>query len=708
MLRVSFLLSLGVCTAVSVTPVEKVITLLEDLKTQVESEGAAEATTYDEFACFCKETTATKSGSITTGQDDIDLASATIEEKTAKQTATMTELAERKVKQEQLKADLESTTVRCAKEKAAYEVKDADLVKAIGGLNGALKALGDAKPSAFLSFRKSDAFKSSMAFAKMLPKRAGVTKLLQQLNKVDPSDPTYEYHSQGILDTITQLLKEFQDEKAAADDEETKRKGACDATKATLNEEIGTNADGISSCETTIGLLTVEIAETREGLVNSEAMMKDDQAYLKDLTARCESRAKDWDQRSSLRSDELKALSEALTILSDKVSIQDTAVNERAFLQHATVRPHAVAKRVLLEVESKDVVKAGRGSSSAEMRVGRVMDLLVGESRRLHSQVLSAMAAHAAADPFAKVKTLIQGLVERLLKEATAEATKKGFCDTELGKAKQDRDYRWEDVSKLTATLGSLRAKEDELEQEIDSLTIAVTGLYQAVNTSTEIRASEKADNLKTISDANEGLVAVKEAIGILKTFYKSAAKADKYHSGELNKVSLAQASPVDEDTSGPGFNAPYKGNQQQSAGIIGLLEVIQSDFERTLTTTASDEKKAAADFVEFDRVSKTDISGKETKITLDQEDLAQTKNKIEQASADLSTNQELLDSALKAIEELAPMCIDMTMPYEERVAKREEEIAALNKALCILDTDGVEADCSGGGESMGGMPTKR
>jgi len=202
--------------------------------------------------------------------------------------------------------------------------------------------------------------------------------------------------------------------------------------------------------------------------------------------------------------------------------------------------------------------------------------------------------------------------------------------------------------------------------------------------------------------------VAVKEAIGILKTFYKSAAKADKYHSGELNKVSLAQASPVDEDTSGPGFNGAYKGNQQQSSGIIGLLEVIQSDFERTLTTTASDEKKAAADFVEFDRVSKTDISGKETKITLDQEDLAQTKNKIDQASADLSTNQELLDSALKAIEELAPMCIDMTMPYEERVAKREEEIAALNKALCILDTDGVEADCSGGGESMGGMPTKR
>lgn len=39
-------------------------------------------------------------------------------------------------------------------------------------------------------------------------------------------------------------------------------------------------------------------------------------------------------------------------------------------------------------------------------------------------------------------------------------------------------------------------------------------------------------------------------------------------------------------------------------------------------------------------------------------------------------------------------MCIDTGMSYEERVEKREEEIEALHKALCILDTDGVEAEC--------------
>merc|ERR1719198_2311390 len=109
--------------------------------------------------------------------------------------------------------------------------------------------------------------------------------------------------------------------------------------------------------------------------------------------------------------------------------------------------------------------------------------------------------------------------------------------------------------------------------------------------------------------------------MGVLKTFYKQAAKA-----------SFAQvaASPIDEDTSGPGFDSNYQGNQAASKGIIGLLEVIKTDFEHTITVTTETEKTQAAEYVEFDRTTQADIGGKTTKKTLDEEDLKSTKILLE------------------------------------------------------------------------------
>jgi len=65
----------------------------------------------------------------------------------------------------------------------------------------------------------------------------------------------------------------------------------------------------------------------------------------------------------------------------------------------------------------------------------------------------------------------------------------------------------------------------------------------------------------------------------------------------------LEDAQPVslEEDDPGAGFEGVYAGQQESSAGILGLLETIRSDFERTARVTASEEKKAAEDFVDFD-----------------------------------------------------------------------------------------------------------
>merc|ERR1719221_448452 len=83
-----------------------------------------------------------------------------------------------------------------------------------------------------------------------------------------------------------------------------------------------------------IDRLTKKLAVDRESLLFQQASSKDTQLYMKDLTARCEQRARDWDQRSQMRHDELTSLSQAIDILENQVAGNATA-NVRALLQKA-------------------------------------------------------------------------------------------------------------------------------------------------------------------------------------------------------------------------------------------------------------------------------------------------------------------------------------------------------------------------------------
>lgn len=701
------------------SPVEKVITLLTDLKAEVEEAGKTEAGTYDTFACFCKDQTKTKSESITTGQDSIDSLSANIQADTASQAEKEAQLLERKNKQSELASDLKDAVTRATKEAAEYEAKSADLSKAIKSLEGAIKKLSGSKPGSLLKIKND--VKQSLALAGAMnlaiaPKQKKLMELLQK-DEVDPEDPEYAFHSAPIIEMLEKLEKEFNDEKSASDSEYEEAKAASDELKSSVTGEMKENDDAMETIKGDIEELKTSIAEDRESLVEAESLMQEDKVYLKDLTLRCEARARDWDQRSHMRANEVEALTQALEILEGKVAGLDevnkreallgkkaivkavnlTSVNGTSSSADANKVPKAVAqaaaskkaspqaqKKPVSFLQTEQALRRLRGVSAHGSKLEQAQLVLKEAGERLGKPEMSALAEKIAADPFAKVKQMIQGLIEKVLQQAEEDATKKGFCDTEVGKAKSDRDYRAADIEKLTAELGGLEAKKEELEVTIEELKVAANETAVALTDAEKIREEEREVNLETIKKAREGSESVAEAIALLKTFYSKAGRA---------KV-LLQQSPVDADDPGAGFEGAYRGGQESSAGILGLLEVIKADFDRTLHETQNLEKESAADHVDFDRSSKADIAEKTKGAELNTQDLESTEATIERKVGDLEDNQKVLDSSLKAIEDLKPMCFDGTMTYEEKVAKREEEVAALRKALCYLDPDGNEEDC--------------
>merc|ERR1719453_643854 len=92
----------------------------------------------------------------------------------------------------------------------------------------------------------------------------------------------------------------------------------------------------------------------------------------------------------------------------------------------------------------------------------------------MNSRVLSLLAVRAASDPFAKVKKMIQDMVDKLMLEANEEAEHKGFCDTEMGTNKMTRDQKTTDVEELTASVEEMTATLQKLGEEISDLSARV------------------------------------------------------------------------------------------------------------------------------------------------------------------------------------------------------------------------------------------
>lgn len=706
----ALLLVTGAASSRVPNPVSRVITLLEGLKGKVESDGQTEATSYEAFACFCKSTTGSRSQSILGGQDEIDTQSGDIVEKSARVADEEADVIARKAKHTELSQELRETVSRCTAQKAGHEATAADLAKAIASLQSALTALRDKKATiGFAAVRKSVSKTLDLADALNLvpsPRRKVFDAFLQGGEHVDPTSPQYQYHSQNIIDLLDGLETDFTEKKAEADKEYAATSKGCNGLQESTGDEIKANLDAISQAEGRIETLKEDIANARAAIVLAEKLLKEDKEYLRELTERCSDRAHEWDQRSQMRSDEIKAIVEALAILNDRVvpadevnerqvlvqeherrPIQDNRGKALSFLQGLTLR-QGPRRTVALGPNKTSTPKAFLRPGDCigcQVQREKASAMLEAEGRRLKSSTLSSLVLSIKEDPFQKVKSLIQQLIERLLQEAAQEATSKGFCDTQVGKALQDRDFRFEAMQKIHVELKALEAKKDELTSEIETLGTDIEGLQTSLKNAADAREADKAANNATLVTAEEGLAAITEALSLLKSFYSTASRA---------KVALLQSTPDDIAANEPDYKGAYRGQQDGSTTVIALLQSIKEDFERTIEQTQTNEKAAAADFVKFDRTSRSDIGGKSTKVELDTQDLETTNSTIASKLADLGTETGLLDDALKMLEELRPVCMETGLSHADRVTKRNEEIAALKKALCYLDPEKSETDC--------------
>merc|ERR1719150_2980682 len=143
--------------------------------------------------------------------------------------------------------------------------------------------------------------------------------------------------------------------------------------------------------------------------------------------------------------------------------------------------------------------------------------------------------ASAGEDPFAKVKSMISGLISKLEAEAGADASEKAYCDEQMTKTAEKKGELEYDISKLTAKLDQSISKSASLKSEVQELQSELAALTKQQAEMDKIRQEQHADYREAKSDLEAGLSGVRKALGVLREYYGSAAAAMLQSSSNLD-----------------------------------------------------------------------------------------------------------------------------------------------------------------------------
>jgi len=642
--------ALQLAQANQVSPITKVVQLLSDMQTKIIGEGEAAHAIYAEFAEMCEERSKTLQFEIKTGKGEITDLKATIDGETALAESLDTKVEELTASIATDEADLDAATKIRAKESADFIAEEKELSEVIDALQRAIGILEKemAKHGAsMMQVRNAgnlaktlqmlvEASTMSSADAK------GISALVQTQQSSDdgetgaPDPAVYKGQSGGIIDTLGDLLEKAESQLAELRNKETASLNEFQMLKQSLEDKIKYETKELEEAKTGIAASNEKKAIAEGDLAATTKNLDEDVLALSELHHECLTKAQDYEAETKSRGEELTAIATAKKVIEETTSgAADLSygLNQVSFLQR---------------------------SQSGGIEVVRFLRQLAQQKHfpalaQLSIRMDAAIRA-SAGDPFTKVKGLIQDMIETLEKEAEADATEKAFCDKELAETNAKKDAKTTEIKKLSTKIDQMTSRSEQLKGEVAELEAGLSALAKAQAEMDKIRLEEKDEYTKAKAEMEAGIKGVQLALKVLRDYYAK----DKAHAS---------------DEGGGG-------------GVIGLLEVCESDFSKGLIEMTSTEEAAQAAYDKETKENEIEKVTKEQDIKYKTEEASGLDKATAEATSDKAGVQEELDAVLEYLKGIEDRCIAKPETYEERVARRDAELAGLKEALSILENE--------------------
>merc|ERR1711956_190179 len=178
------------------------------------------------------------------------------------------------------------------------------------------------------------------------------------------------------------------------------------------------------------------------------------------------------------------------------------------------------------------------------------------------------------------------------------------------------KDEKTNEIKKLSTKIDSMTSRAAQLKAEVAELEKSLSALAKAQAEMDKIRLEEKEEYNKAKAAMDAGIKGVQLALKGLREYYAK----DKAHAA----------------------------NEGGGAGIIGMLEVVESDFSKGLIEMTSTEENAQATYDQETKDNEIEKTTKEQDIKYKGEEAAGLEKATAEATSDKAGVQEELDAVLE------------------------------------------------------------
>jgi hypothetical protein len=382
---------------------------------------------------------------------------------------------------------------------------------------------------------------------------------------------------------------------------ETESRHNFELFKQSLEYKIESSENRMAVAKKAVGEAGQIRAEAQGDLEVVNKDLIEDTQSLNALHHDCMFKASDHEEELKSRNEELNALAEAKKVIKEMTG--------------------AAAKDTYGEEGEVSFLQAKSSTSSSSSSTVEAIRSIRKLGKRQNFSALTQMAHKLEAiarnaeisgeDPFGKVKRMLDSMINQLVQQMEAEADHKSHCDKELADTAKSKSLKESAVDKLSTRLDRQRSQSLRLRTEVADLQQEKLEIRKTQQQIDDIRREENERYKKTKPELQMGLEGVKRAMKVLRQYYSQ--DAEKSHDAQ----------------DGAGAN------------IIGVLEVVESDFAKSLATMDAEEETAENAYKKQSEDNELEKSLKEQEVGLKSAQIKSLSKTTAETSTDLDGVQE-------------------------------------------------------------------